>query len=213
LLEPVELRKHAMIAPSAQFRYRREYEPPRADEGFAAIEDIVFTVRAAGLNAPQHVDSDEETKPIADLRRRPALLIELDDLVWRGRPRGPGDLQLVDGIRDRLRAWVDAGYMLAGTTWLTPPSLDDRLAELLDVPIAIARCVHPAGPPICWCRKPLPGMALLLAKLHRLELAASVHVGKNAADRGFALRAGLRYVDIADGFPSPGVATPANSAS
>jgi len=45
-------------------------------------------------------------------------------------------------------------------------------------------------------------------------LARSAHVGKGPADRGFAMRAGLRYFDVADGFPAPdSVATPANSAS
>ena len=148
--------------------------------------------------------------------------------MWRSRPRNIDDIVLVPGIRDHLARWHAAGFVLAGTTWLTLPALDARLAELLELPIEIARCAHPAGPPICWCRKPLPGLALLLARNHDLDLARSVHVGKGPADRGFAARAGLRYFDIADGFPSPDVAaaeiaapddaspdlaTPANSAS
>jgi aryl-alcohol dehydrogenase-like predicted oxidoreductase len=190
LLEPAELRAHAMIGPSAQFRYRRDYEPPRADEGFASIEDIEFVTRSTAGEA------------------RRAIVVELDDVAWKGRPRSPADMQLVAGIRDHLRRWVEAGYVLAGTTWLTPASLDARLVELLDLPIAIARCAHPAGPPVCWCRKPLPGLALWLARQHCLDLSRSVHVGKGPADRGFAARAGLAYVDIAGGFPMP-----ANSAS
>jgi hypothetical protein len=190
LLEPTELRKTQMIGPSAQFRYRREYEPPRLDEGFAAVEELAFTPRVAAAG-------------------RPVLVVELDDLVWRGRPMKPADVALVAGIRDALARWVDAGYALAGTTWLTPADVDARLAELLGLPIAIARCAHPAGPPVCWCRKPLPGLALWLAREHRFDLARSVHVGKGAADRGFAQRAGLAYLDAAGGFPAP----PANSAS
>jgi hypothetical protein len=34
-------------------------------------------------------------------------------------------------------------------------------------------------------------------------LDASIHVGRTPADRGFALRAGLRYCDLADGWPTP----------
>jgi hypothetical protein len=135
-------------------------------------------------------------------------VIELDDIVWRGRPRAPGDVVLVPGVQDHLRCWTDAGYTLAGTTWLTPPTLDARLVELLGLPITIARCLHPAGPPVCWCRKPMPGLALLLARELAFDLATSVHIGKGPADRGFATRAGLSYFDVADGFP-----TPANSAS
>ncbi|HEY5945266.1 MAG TPA: hypothetical protein VIV40_07240, partial [Kofleriaceae bacterium] len=188
LLEPAELRKAAMIAPSAQFRYRREYEPPRADEGFAEIAELPFTPRPT--------------------TGKPALVVEVDDIVWRSRPRHADEIALVPGVRDSLQRWRDAGYFIAATSWLTPESLDARLAELLELPIAIARCLHPAGPPVCWCRKPLPGLALLLARMHDLDLARSVHVGKGPADRGFASRAGLAYFDVADGFPMP-----ANSAS
>lgn len=137
-----------------------------------------------------------------------ALLVELDDIVWRGRPAKPADVALVTGVRDALARWVDAGYAFAGTPWLTPAAVDARLAELLGLPIAIARCAHPAGPPVCWCRKPLPGLALWLAREHGFDLTRSVHVGKGAADRGFAQRAGLAYVGVGAGFPAP-----ANSAS
>jgi aryl-alcohol dehydrogenase-like predicted oxidoreductase/phosphoglycolate phosphatase-like HAD superfamily hydrolase len=188
LLEPGEMRTTATIAPSVQFRYRRDYEPPRADEGFAAIEELAFAPRATA--------------------GKPALVIELDDIVWIGRPIHAHQLELRPGVREALARWHEAGYVLAGTTWLTSPALDDVLPEVLGVPIAIARCRHPSGPPVCWCRKPLPGLALLLARTHELDLARSIHVGKGPADRGFAVRAGLRYLDVADGFPMP-----ANNAS
>src|SRR6185503_17932837 len=41
-----ELGRAKEIDPRAQFRYRRDYEPPREDEGFASVEDASF-VRAA----------------------------------------------------------------------------------------------------------------------------------------------------------------------
>ena len=98
--------------------------------------------------------------------------------------------------------------MLAATTWqpeAIDPALDAALALRLGLPIHIARCRHPAGPPICWCRKPLPGLALLLAHTQHLALAASSHVGRTPADPGFALRAGLRYFDVAAGGPMPAI--------
>ena len=36
-----------------------------------------------------------------------------------------------------------------------------------------------------------------VARAHDLDLAASVHVGDGAADRGFAARLGLRFVETA----------------
>lgn len=184
LLEPDELQRGGVIGPSVQFRYRRAYEPPQLDEGFVAVEAVPF-VREARAAAHR------------------AVIIELDDLVWRKRPRSPDQIEIVPAARECLAAFAKAGYVVAGTTWLTPAFLDDRLAELLGLPIVVARCAHPAGPPICWCRKPLPGLALAIAHAHDIDLARSVHVGRGPADRGFAQRAGLRYVDVAEGFPRP----------
>jgi phosphoglycolate phosphatase-like HAD superfamily hydrolase len=94
-----------------------------------------------------------------------------------------------------------ADRVICATTWQPEPfdaAIDAALAELLGIPIHIARCTHAAGPPVCWCRKPLPGLAIWLAREHGLALEDSVHVGRGAADRGFALRAGMRFVSVDD---------------
>jgi histidinol phosphatase-like enzyme len=164
------------------FRFRKLYEPPRIDGGFESVEDVPFVARAAPSGAR-------------------ALIVELDDVIWRGRPREPADIVLVDGAVDRLVAWRHAGFAIAATSWQPathdPAALDARLAALTGFPIPVARCHHPAGPPVCWCRKPLPGLALVLARAHGFALAHSFHVGRGPADRGFATRAGLRYIDAA----------------
>jgi histidinol phosphatase-like enzyme len=77
------------------------------------------------------------------------------------------------------------------------------LRELLQLSIAVLRCTHPAGPPVCWCRKPMPGLALAFARANDVDLAKSLHVGHGPADRGFAIRAGIEYADVADGWPAP----------
>ncbi|HVV88030.1 MAG TPA: hypothetical protein VHE35_33545, partial [Kofleriaceae bacterium] len=79
---------------------------------------------------------------------------------------------------------------------------------LLGAPLPIATCWHPAGPPRCWCRKPFPGLGLLLARAHGLALARSIHAGRGPADRGFAARLGAAYVEADDGRlpPPPGPA-------
>jgi histidinol phosphatase-like enzyme len=70
-----------------------------------------------------------------------------------------------------------------------------RLHELLGVALPVAACTHLPGPPVCWCRKPLPGLGLLLARDGDLDLARSVHLGGGPADAGFAARLGMRYVE------------------
>lgn len=189
LLEPDELAATRSIAPGAQFRFRRAYEPPRADEGFDEL-DVRPGVRAAAASTGGA-----------------AIVVELDDLVWVGRPRAATEVALRDDVARWLASWADAGYALAATTWQPHPidaaALDARLVELVGRPLAIARCRHAAGPPVCWCRKPLPGLALWLAHAHGFALARSVHVGRGPADRGFAARAGLRYLDASAGLPPP----------
>jgi predicted kinase len=184
LLEPAEMQAVKAIGPGAQFRYRRSYEPPRTDEGFASIDEIEF-----------------ERRPLGGTKR--ALIVELDSNVWVARPASADGVRLVDGVHEQLARWHAAGYLLAGTTWQTSPDADPRLRELLGLPIEVLRCVHPAGPPVCWCRKPMPGLALAFARAHDVDLARSVHVGNAPADRGFALRAGIDYFALADGWPVP----------
>jgi hypothetical protein len=100
------------------------------------------------------------------------------------------ELKVADEID--WRAWQAAGWLVVGTAWEreAPAAFD------------VARCLHPAGPPVCWCRKPLPGLGLLLTRRHGIDLARSWHVGRGAADKGFAARLGLRFVDAAD-LPAP----------
>lgn len=185
LLMPPELQRAGEVDPRALFRYRRDHEPPRLDEGFAELTEVAFAAAPTG--------------------GAPALIVELDDLVWRGRPAAADAIELVPGAREALHAW-SASHVLAGTTWLpgvAPAPLAARLAELVGLPIHVMACVHPAGPPICWCRKPLPGLALALAHAHGLDLARSLHAGRGPADRGFAQRARLAYADVTGGWPAP----------
>ena len=51
LPEPDEPRATSRCGPGAQFRYRRQYEPPRDDEGFDAIDELPFTRVATPASA------------------------------------------------------------------------------------------------------------------------------------------------------------------
>jgi len=56
--------------------------------------------------------------------------------------------------------------------------------------------VHGGGPPICWCRPPLPGLPLEFARRHGVDPASSVLVGTSAAHRTLASALGSRYIDL-----------------
>jgi hypothetical protein len=59
-----------------------------------------------------------------------------------------------------------------------------------------ALCPHPAGPPRCWCRPPLPGLPLAFARAHGVDPSRSTLVGVGPAHRTLATTLGARYVEL-----------------
>lgn len=58
-----------------------------------------------------------------------------------------------------------------------------------------AVCPHPAGPPTCWCRPPLPGLVLAFCHEHGVDPTTSVLYGASSTDRRLAAAVGARYVE------------------
>lgn len=63
-------------------------------------------------------------------------------------------------------------------------------------PVERVLCPHPAGPPTCWCRPPLPGLPLVFARTHGLDPARSILIGTSSAHRTLATTLGARYVMV-----------------
>lgn len=81
-----------------------------------------------------------------------------------------------------------SGTVLLGVAWGPPEP-----AETDDV----VRCAHAQdGPPVCWCRRPLPGLGVVLFARHRLDPARCTYLGRDAADRAWARVLGLAYEDV-----------------
>jgi aryl-alcohol dehydrogenase-like predicted oxidoreductase/histidinol phosphatase-like enzyme len=178
------------LLPDAQFRYERSLEPPSEEEGFETVEQRSF-VRA----------------PSAGERR--ALILDLDDLAGSDGP----------ALRDSLHIapeWVEAltrrhadGWSLFVFAWrpqvargeITSDDVDASFASLrrqLGVPMSAGCCPHDAGPPACWCRKPIPGRAIEYADGAGVDLARSVVVGSSTADRTMSERLGTRFESVDD---------------
>ncbi len=209
LLEPDEIRRASKrdpntFAPGAQFRALRELEPPDPSEGFSRIETIPFT----------------RVRHESFVNR--AVIVWLDGVLWHSRsgarvPNDPTDMEVDDEKVERLRALEREGWRVLGLSWQREvgegtKSLNDlhaaitQLRARLGITLDVAYCTHPAGPPVCWCRKPLPGLGVLMVHRHRLDAAASVYVGSGPQDPGFARKLGLQYRDAADFFRPNGAA-------
>jgi aryl-alcohol dehydrogenase-like predicted oxidoreductase len=174
LPSPEELRQVArhepgMLMPTSQMRALRELEPPSTDEGFARVERLPFA----------RARSD---------RARGGVFLAAAALSRPGWKTATE--QSAPGAPHLLFDWSpDSG----------PEALGDAAARLsgeVSGPVQSAICPHPAGPPSCWCRPPLPGLPLAFARAHGLDLSRSIVIGTAPAHRTLASTLGARYVPV-----------------
>jgi aryl-alcohol dehydrogenase-like predicted oxidoreductase len=188
---PEEIRERSRrdpryLLPDAQFRYERTLEPPSAEEGFVLVETRPF------VREPDHGEAR-------------ALILDFDDLIGRGMPvLHVADVAIDSSRRDTVARRRDEGWLLFVHAWrpqvardaTTPLAVEAcfaRLRDLLGRPVDTAYCPHDAGPPVCWCRKPIPGSVLEFASRRSVALASSIVVGASAADRTMAERIGAGF--------------------
>ena len=182
LLGPEEMKQAvkrdiSAFAPTVQFRHQRELEPPDPAEGFSRIDVVPF---------------ERKRDPTFSNK---ALILWCDVTV-------AADLQVRRG--HVLRRYRDEGWLLLGLAWrpevadrtLTSEQVDAAFAQLqesLGVSIDVLYCPHGGGPPVCWCRKPLPGLGVVFIERHRLDPAKCIYVGAGPQDPAFARRLGFQY--------------------
>jgi D-glycero-D-manno-heptose 1,7-bisphosphate phosphatase len=195
------------FGPDAQFRYARSVEAPTVDEGFSSVERRAVT-----------------RKGVVESGAR-ALVLELDGVLVTnaagdGAALRPEDVQVSDVCRETLARYAADGWLLFATAWRPQASSGattsaivercfERTRQLLGLDIAFAFCPHPAGPPICWCRKPIPGLVLELARSRGVALTRSSLVGRAPADRTMAERLGMEYREVTSFFGTADLPTSA----
>ena len=182
--ELARLRKRDVAAfpPTVQFRYQRELEPPDPGEGFSAIEVVPFERRrdATFTNRAVFIWSDDGAlveREAARLGDHQAQGVPIFVLSWQP--------EIAAGTR--RQAEVDAHF--------------DSIRERTGLLFELACCPHGAGPPRCWCRKPLPGLPVSLVIRDRLDAAQCVFIGEGAQDRGLARKLGSRFHDASRSAP------------
>jgi len=196
LLDPEEMRAAvktdvAAFGPAVQFRHQREVEEPTVAEGFSHLEVRTF----------------ERCRPVSYDGR--AVIVWCDGILWTSRsgvrtPRSADDTEAPPGRGEVLRRYESQGWRVLGLSW--QPGIADgttsvarveaaiaRMPELLGVGIDVLYCPHAAGPPACWCRKPLPGLGVVFIEKYRLDPARCLYVGDGPQDPGFARRLGFEY--------------------
>ena len=160
--------EQGVLGPTSQMRSVRELEPPSVDEGFADIEQVPFA------------------RTPASTRTRVGVFVAAAAL------RGSGWQEaLAQG--DPAAPHLVFDWSPNGTLDGLAPDVA-RLAADVSAPVESALCPHPAGPPSCWCRPPLPGLPLAFAREHDVDPARSILIGAGPAHRTLATTLGARYV-------------------
>jgi aryl-alcohol dehydrogenase-like predicted oxidoreductase/histidinol phosphatase-like enzyme len=179
------------LLPDAQFRYERTLEPPAADEGFVSVEARTFV-----------------REPAQDGGR--AVMLDLDSLLGVDAPVLQADaVTLAPARSDSLRRRRADGWLLFVHAWrpqvergqTSRDAVEEcfrRLREQLG-DIDVSCCPHEAGPPACWCRKPIPGSVIEFARRRGVALSQSIVVGSSSADRTMAERIGAAF-ELAERF-------------
>ncbi len=165
-LRALARREPGLLSPTSQMRAFRELEQPAVDEGFTAVERLAF-VREA---------------PTA--REAPGVLVAAAALE---RPDWEAALDGCDPNAPHLLFDWDPG---GPPERLAAPAA--QLAHRVRGPVETALCTHPAGPPTCWCRPPLPGLALAFARRHGVDLTRATVIGTSPAHRTLATTLGAR---------------------
>jgi hypothetical protein len=83
----------------------------------------------------------------------------------------------------------------AGESTLDGPRLVFAWRPGGGAPPGVAVCPHPAGPPRCWCRPPLPGLILAFCAAEGVDPARSTLVGTTPTHRAMAAALGARYLE------------------
>jgi aryl-alcohol dehydrogenase-like predicted oxidoreductase len=169
-LKGLARREPGLLPPTSQMRTLRELEPPSLDEGLAGIEHVAFARRPPSRRGQVGV-----FVAAAALKQAGC-----DRVLAEGEPGAP----------HLVFDWIPDG---------TPDALDGDTASLaaeVSGPVESALCAHPAGPPTCWCRPPLPGLPLAFARAHGVDPSRSILFGTSPAHRTLAKTLGARYASV-----------------
>jgi aryl-alcohol dehydrogenase-like predicted oxidoreductase len=158
------------ITPTSQMRALRELEPPSDDEGLDVVERLVFARNSASSDAASTV------LVAAAAVGRPGWQAALACT-----PRGAPHL-----VFD-WRPGADADSVDACVV---------RVAAEASGSVEGAVCAHRAGPPECWCRPPIPGLALAFAHSRQADVSRSILIGTSRAHRAMAAVLGARFTAL-----------------
>jgi HAD superfamily hydrolase (TIGR01662 family) len=181
-----------MFPPAALFTYKKSYEKPTLSEGFDSIVDIKF-------------------KRNPSVYKNKALILDYDGTLretisGEKFPTKPSDVRILPGRIEKLKEYQAKGYNLLGISNQSGVSkgklsqqdaIDcfNKTNELLGLFIEVHFCPHSVPPIVCYCRKPMPGLGIMLVEKYKLNPADTIYVGDMTTDKTFAARCGFKFIN------------------
>jgi HAD superfamily hydrolase (TIGR01662 family) len=202
ILTPAEIKADKspnLFPPAVLFSYRKRFEKPTVTEGFGLVAKRDFI---------REFPKDWNGKAIF-LDYDGTLRDTISGAKW---PTDPSDVKILPNRQEILVSWIEKGYMLLGVSNQSGVSKNnpshevvrecfDKTNELLGLDIEYSYCPDNPAPVQCYCRKPMPGMAVEFCYNYKLDPRKCIMVGDRTSDKTFAKRSHIgTYVDAEEFF-------------
>ncbi len=195
ILSPAEMKVNKspnLFPPVVLFKYKKQFERPTIDEGFNTVIVNKFT---------RQFPLDWTNK---------AIFLDYDGTLRETRsgdkwPYCPNDIDILPDRKVWLDYYKSQGYLLLGVsnqsgiakgspTEAEAINCFERTNQMLGHKIEYAYCPHKVPPITCFCRKPMPGMAVQFFHKYKLDPKKCIMVGDMTSDKTFAKRSHMEFV-------------------
>lgn len=187
-----------LFPPVALFRYKKEFEKPVIDEGFAFVQRQPF-VRIWGSEYTHSAlifDCDGVFRHTSGKEKYPCSPDEVIYIEGRGEV-AKEQSKLYDHI---LGISNQSGIAKRKLTENACEATFARTNELTGLDIDWLYCPHNIPPVQCYCRKPSPGLGALAVETYKLLPSKCLFVGDQKTDETFAYRCGFQFAYEKDFF-------------
>ncbi len=206
ILSPEEMKVSKspnLFPPVVLFKYKKEFQRPTNGEGFD-------TVIVSKFNRQFPLDW---TNKAIFLDYDGTLRVTKSGAKW---PSDPDDVKILPNREEILNDWIGQGYMLLGVSNQsgiakgTPTETEAvscfyKTNKLLKHNIEYAWCPHRVPPIVCYCRKPMPGLAVQFFHKYKLDPRKCIMVGDMTSDKTFAKRSHMEFIHANEFFQLKGV--------
>jgi HAD superfamily hydrolase (TIGR01662 family) len=181
-----------IFPPVVLFKYKKEFEKPTMTEGFDLVAKREFNRTFPNSWTGKAIFLDYDG----------TLRDTISGAKW---PCHPDDVKILPNRRETLDKYVKLGYLLLGVSNQSGIAKDnpvekdaiacfEKTNNLLGLNIEYAYCPHRVPPISCFCRKPMPGMAVQFFYKYKLDPTKCIMVGDVTSDKTFAKRSHMKFI-------------------